>query len=262
FIEIRNVSNEAIDLTGVRFTKGINFDFADGTQLAPGAFILVVKNEAAFEARYGTGLPVAGNYGSDNLSNGGEQVKLSLGAGTAILDFIYDDSPPWPAGIDSDGASLTLVAPESLPDHALPASWRASFTSGGSPGTDEASPYTTWAALNGLSGNPEDDQDSDGISNLMEFALLGNPQIPGDAILPVVSIEGGFLTLTYDRLALPQGLSFSVEFSNDLIAWSGENAILVSSVPSAGEAVTDVWRFDQNLQDNPTTFARLKVTFE
>ena len=96
----------------------------------------------------------------------------------------------------------------------------------------------------------------------MEFALLGNPQIPGDAILPVVSIEGGFLTLTYDRLALPQGLSFSVEFSNDLIAWSGENAILVSSVPSAGEAVTDVWRFDQNLQDNPTTFARLKVTFE
>lgn len=262
FIEVRNVSSQAIDLTGVRFTKGIDFDFAEGTQLAPGEFILVVKNQAAFEARYGSGLPVAGDYGGDNLSNGGEQVKLSLGAGTAILDFVYDDAAPWPAGIDGDGSSLTLAQPESLPDHTLPSSWRASSVPGGSPGADDSSPYFDWAEENGIVGLPDDDQDGDGVSNLMEFALIGDPLVPDQAILPTMSIEGGILTMSYDRIAQPHGLTFVMEFSTDLITWSSDDTILVSSLPGEGDAVTDVWRFDQNLQDTPSIFARLRVTME
>lgn len=262
FIEVRNVSNQTIDLTGVRFTKGIDFDFADGTQLAPGAFVLVVKNEAAFEARYGSGLPVAGNYGGDNLSNGGEKIKLSLGAGTAILDFVYDDSAPWPAGTDGEGSSLTLVLPESLPNHALPQSWRASSLPGGTPGADDTSAYLTWAGENGITGLPGDDQDGDGISNLMEFALLGNPLVRDESILPVTSIEGGILTLSYDRVEQPHGLAFTVEFSNDMITWSDDNATLISSQPNGEGAVTDTWRFAQSTSEDPRAFARLRVTME
>ena len=53
-----------LDLTDLRFTKGVDFDFAGSavTSLAPGEFVLVVRNLAAFEARYGTGLPVAGEF--------------------------------------------------------------------------------------------------------------------------------------------------------------------------------------------------------
>ena len=39
FIELMNVGSTAIDLTGVRFVEGVEFDFAGSavTQLAPGA---------------------------------------------------------------------------------------------------------------------------------------------------------------------------------------------------------------------------------
>ena len=65
-----------LDLRDVRFTKGIDFDFAGSEveTLQSGAFVLVVKNRAAFEARYGTGLPVAGEYLNENLRNSGERL--------------------------------------------------------------------------------------------------------------------------------------------------------------------------------------------
>ena len=55
FVELRNVGESTLDLTDVRFTKGIDFDLPDGFMLAPGEYVMVVANEAAFAARYGTG---------------------------------------------------------------------------------------------------------------------------------------------------------------------------------------------------------------
>ena len=111
YLELRNVSASAVDLTDVRFTKGVDFDFAPGTMLAAGANILIVKNVAAFTMRYGSGKPVAGSYGSSSFSNSGEQIKLSYGIGTAIRDFVFGDGPPWPAGVDGgwlqSGAALS-----------------------------------------------------------------------------------------------------------------------------------------------------------
>ncbi|MDP7494829.1 MAG: hypothetical protein QGI77_00270, partial [Roseibacillus sp.] len=140
FIEIQNISSTlTLDLAEIRFTKGIDFDFANGviTSLAPGAYALVVRNQDAFESRYGAGLPVAGSYGPDNLSNGGENVKLSFGAGATIQEFHYLDVAPWPSSPDGTGVSLALVNPAAAPDHADPFNWRASVTVGGSPGEAE-----------------------------------------------------------------------------------------------------------------------------
>jgi hypothetical protein len=262
FIEIHNVSTQAIDLTGVRFTKGIDFDFPAGTQLAPGSFILIVKNQAAFEARYGPGLPVAGNYGADNLSNGGEQIKLSLGAGTAILDFIYDDAAPWPVGIDGNGASLTLTAPESLPDHALPMNWRTSSQLGGSPGVGDTSPYFTWAADYGLVGFPEDDEDGDGISNLMEFALAGDPKTVDLSILPVAERQNGTLALRFQRPALIAGVTYRVEFSSDLKNWSSDRAQLLSVDAGAGDTIVELWALEPETPSHSMIFVRLRVLLE
>src|SRR4029079_17123712 len=55
YIELKNIStNVTLNLSGIRFTNGISFNFT-GTigSLAPGARVLVVKNSAAFNARYG-----------------------------------------------------------------------------------------------------------------------------------------------------------------------------------------------------------------
>src|SRR6185503_18431274 len=90
YIELKNIGASTLDLTGVRFTKGVDFDFPSGMLLAPGAYILVAANTNAFALRYGTNLPVAGSFAPDKLDDGGEQLKLSFGAGTGIHDFVYD----------------------------------------------------------------------------------------------------------------------------------------------------------------------------
>ena len=52
YIELTNIGAEALDLGFVQFTKGIRFTFPD-MSLAPHACCVVVKDRAAFEARYG-----------------------------------------------------------------------------------------------------------------------------------------------------------------------------------------------------------------
>jgi len=149
FIELLNVGDETIALGGVRFVDGIDFRFALGDTIAPGQRAVVVCNEPAFEVRYGTGLPILGQYGAaaeaKKLSNGGEAVKLENILGDTILEFDYNDSGAWPGRADGKGATLELIDPEAVPDtdsllrteyledgdH-----WRAGVAYGGTPGDE------------------------------------------------------------------------------------------------------------------------------
>lgn len=150
FIELKNTGDEPIeDLSSVSFTDGIEFSFADSavTTLAPGEFVLVVRNMAAFESRYGTFLRdlIAGEYGgalnTKKLSNSGERIRLEDYWNGVIAEFQYNDTGSWPVLADGDGFSLVPL------DQALPgqpegslddgANWRASHFVYGSPGADD-----------------------------------------------------------------------------------------------------------------------------
>lgn len=139
FVELQNIGEEPLDLTGVSFVDGVTFTFPEGgpfNLLAPGATVLVVKNADAFAARYGAGLPVAGVY-TGSLSNSGERLRLKDAVGEEVLDFTYSDA--WQPSTDGKGASLTIVdilgSPESWND---PGAWTASAAAGGTPGTGVA----------------------------------------------------------------------------------------------------------------------------
>lgn len=141
FIELVNISNSTLDLTSVQFvssdvdgdTQGVRFSFVDQTLLAPNDRILVVENLVAFEARYGSDLPVAGQW-SGKLSNGGEQITLVVGDQT-IHQFTYDDN--WFEATDGGGFTLEAVDATSadVTIWGLKEGWRASGNLGGSPGT-------------------------------------------------------------------------------------------------------------------------------
>ena len=150
FIEIKNIGDETLDLRGVSFTSGVTFRFADSaiTSLGPGGFVLVVRNKAAFESRYGTALSnlIAGQY-EGKLANAGENVALVDYWNGTIAEFEYGDGRGWP--IAADGAGYSLVPLDSAvlgePQGTLnyPGNWRASTYPEGSPGRDDpAAPQT------------------------------------------------------------------------------------------------------------------------
>jgi hypothetical protein len=135
YIELTNIGAGAINLSLARFTKGVDFTFPSYA-LAAGGYCLVVKDIAAFEAKYSPGLPVVGQY-EGNLSNAGEQIKLQDAAGNVIHDFRFEDS--WYPTTDGDGFSLVVkdpktaaTDPNTLADKAV---WRPSTHKGGSPGS-------------------------------------------------------------------------------------------------------------------------------
>ena len=135
FIELQNTGPDPININMVRFTDGISFTFP-AIDLAPKAYVLVVRDLAAFEAKYGSDRPVAGQY-EGALSNKGERLVLVNAADQVIHDFEYDDK--WFKPTDGTGFSLVVTWPaESDPaqwgDQNL---WRPSRAKGGSPGLED-----------------------------------------------------------------------------------------------------------------------------
>ena len=124
FVELMNIGSNDVELTNVRFTDGITFDFDHsqfGPVIAPGERIVLVNHLAAFQHRYPT-VPtekIAGVF-SGNLDNDGEQIVLLAGDDSVIRDFSYNDRSPWPKSADGDGFSLVLVDPTGDPDHRRP----------------------------------------------------------------------------------------------------------------------------------------------
>ena len=135
FIELQNIAAETINLNLVSFTNGIDFTFP-GIDLAPGEFVLVVRNRNAFESRYGSNLNIAGQY-SGQLDNAGERITLSDAVGRMIQDFSYEDD--WYSLTDGEGFSLTVIDPvnSDLNSWNEKDAWRPSAYLEGSPGYDD-----------------------------------------------------------------------------------------------------------------------------
>ncbi len=273
YIELLNISGRPLDLEGLAFTTGIAYTFPAILTLPVGERVLVAKNATALAARYGsTGLlsgRVAGEY-SGSLDNSGERVVLSFD-GQAVLDFSYSDgshpvgSDPWPATPDGNGPSLVLINPASAPNHALPASWRASLASAGTPGGPDPINYAEWAARHPGLGAAGDDPDGDGRNNLAEYAfgtlpLVADHAPPQQAALETLVVGGApaepYFVFSCTRTAESGDLAFTPEFSTDLQTWS-PGGVLLESTPNGNGTVTERWRSDQPAGAQTRLFARL-----
>ena len=135
FIELFNPDSYSLDLTGVRISDGVEFDFTgSGVEcLSAGERVVVVNNAAAFTLRYGFDpqVRVAGEY-RGRFSNAGERVELVDAAGQTLVAFTYGDDAPWPAAADGAGSSLVFLDADADPE--LSESWSASGAQGVTPG--------------------------------------------------------------------------------------------------------------------------------
>lgn len=137
FLELRNSSTRILDLHGAAFTSGIEFSFSatPAEVLDPGEMILLVKNRAAFAARYGERTNVAGEY-VGSLNNAGERLRVESSNGEIILDVRYEGD--WYPTTAAHGFSL--VASSSQLATRAKLNWRPSARAGGSPGEMDPAP--------------------------------------------------------------------------------------------------------------------------
>lgn len=268
YLELKNVGTSTLDLSDVRFTKGVDFDFVGAaiTSLAPGEIVLVVRSIAAFEMRYGPGLPIAGEWDPNNkLSNSSDRVKLSFGAGDAIREFTYLDKAPWPTAADGSGRSLTLIDPSGVPDHALATNWQASFSSTGTPGVDESEdPFAIWLAGRGAT-DPSAAFENSSLSNLFAYALgadLVGSQLP-DSALPTIAFvnnEGvSYLALDFRIRDEAGSFEFIVETSTDLITWDNGAGFTEISAASVSNGDGTSTRSMRATNPDLRQFIRLRV---
>jgi len=279
FIELTNISFEAIHLDGVHFTDGVGFDFSEITffGLEPGESFLIVENLEAFQVRYPE-VPremIVGTY-SGKLSNDGERIALQAADGSVIRDFIYNDQLPWPIASDGDGYSLELITPGANPDHTIGQNWRSSLGIGGSPaGIINTLSFAEWRAANfssaelsdlAISG-PNGDPDLDGWTNYAEFAL---GMAPFDRVARVVLPEMGYtevdgetyLTFTYREWAGAANVVYSAEVSDDLDDWKrGPEFLEEMGTPTIHDDGTTsrIFRVKTSVNDSLVKFVRLHV---
>ncbi|MCY2950518.1 MAG: lamin tail domain-containing protein, partial [Planctomycetota bacterium] len=130
FIELQNTGAGQIDLTGVSFTAGIDYEFAIGTKLASQQRIVVVKNPDAFAERY-PGVTVLGFYPTKYLDNNGDRLTIT-GPGGVLLDFKFKD---WYDVTKGQGYALVAIDPAApLAQYGLMSNWRTGDRVNGGPG--------------------------------------------------------------------------------------------------------------------------------
>lgn len=197
FLELHNPGATPVNLTGAEFTRGLTFTF-DELILPPGGRAVLVKNPAAFSLRYGDldGVLVLGGY-QGNLDNDGETLELAGQHRRTLFSVTYNDAPPWPETADGDGPSLVLQDPAFPPN--LPGSWQAASEMGGTPGRPDFPAF---------SGDPTGDDNRNGISNLVEYAIGVTP-------LTLVSLDEDFATFSFRRRPGLSGITITLQTSVD-----------------------------------------------
>ena len=150
YIELYNPGAGAVDLSGWKFSNGVQFTFPAATSIPAGGYLVATANPAAFHAKY----PAVVNYVSTafwvgQLSNSSNRIQLDDSTGTKRDEVKYTDDGDWAvreraaadfghrgwhwsSQADGLGKSLELINPGF--DNSLGQNWGASTTVQGTPG--------------------------------------------------------------------------------------------------------------------------------
>ncbi|MBP7508280.1 MAG: CotH kinase family protein [Prolixibacteraceae bacterium] len=136
FIEFKNTGDKPIDLSGMKFSSSVEYQFEDNFFLAPRQFYVVASKPKWFYERYG--MVPSGNY-KNNFNNAGEKIVVTSPKGAEIMNFQFYDVEPWPVAADGEGYSITtpLRYPSGNPNNFD--YWVSSALINGSPFSDDHS---------------------------------------------------------------------------------------------------------------------------
>ncbi|MDG2124791.1 MAG: CotH kinase family protein, partial [Verrucomicrobiales bacterium] len=211
FLELTNTGPLTIALTGLHFTRGIDFDFDQHSTvqtLAPGARLLLVRDLDAFHAVHGNthDAITAGTFQNGTaLSNSGETITLSDATDNVVLSVTYNDKSPWPGSADAGGRSLVFTGG----DPGTAQNWRPSAADNGNPGTTGSTPFP--------GGDP------------LAYALATPPEITKTA-------DG--ITLSYSVHLTADDAAITVQQSPDLTTWQTTTPELLTQILNPDNTLT------------------------
>jgi hypothetical protein len=259
YVELVNIGTTALDLTGARFTEGIQFAFG-AASLPPGARIVVVKDTVSFASRYGSsGISVASGVFTGRLDNGGERITLVDAVGNVVQSFVYGDSGGWPERADGNGSSLEIVNPRG--DYTDSRNWNSSSEYLGSPGVTGTGPIVSVVINEVLTHTDPPLQDSVELHNPTpndvniggwylsdDGAVLKKYRIPGNTVVPA----GGYLVLTeqqFNNTNNPATIPFSFDSARGDDVW-------LTAADAAGNLTVFVDNVDFGASENGVSFGR------
>ncbi|HTD68359.1 MAG TPA: lamin tail domain-containing protein, partial [Candidatus Limnocylindria bacterium] len=138
YVELYNKGTNAVNISGWRFTSGIDFTFPANTSIAPDGYVVVARNRDHLLGHY-ENLNAANTFGNfdGNLSRDGERVALAKpeidvttnGSGVVstntlylvVEEVTYGTGGRWCKWADQGGSSLELIDARS--NHRLAYNW-------------------------------------------------------------------------------------------------------------------------------------------
>jgi hypothetical protein len=277
FLEFWNPTTSAIQLDGVKFTVGLTFDFTTQSSISvlpPGERLVIVKNLSAFQARYpdtsypGLSAKIAGVY-AGSLDNGGEILTLRNTTTNAdIFSFMFDDNGAllWPTSPDGGGPTLcfTNISPTTA-NASDPLNWFAHPIPRGNPGGPDGNSFATFAGNNSVPATTAD-SDSDGVDNLLEYALGTMPNDTFSRNLPTSGVSDvavganppeAYQTITFTKLRNATDIRYRVQTSTELSTWQDNAVLLDRTATDLTETVT--FRAPTPISANQRVFMWVKV---
>jgi len=237
FLELHNQGSEALDLSGLKFTNGITFTFAGGVSLGPGAYLVLVRNPAAFGSMF-PGVTFQGVY-TGKLDNSGERLSLVTAEQAVVASLRYEVGPPWPLTYSTNSLQRINTAA----DYTNPIHWAAGLpTPGGPPpaaivDSDDDGLPDVWEIAHGLDWQLDDaaaDPDRDGVDNLHEFQIGTDPQSADHFFrLGITLLPGGTNAVRLDFYQLA-GRDYTVEQSPAVAPLSWSPFFMLSAATNTG----------------------------
>ena len=232
------VNNSAASaFAGVLGGDGTDENLFSLTKSGSGTLTLSGTNTYSGDTSVSEGTLTLGNPNANNESS-----TVNIAASAATLELNFDET----GGPVTDTVRKLFIggvqqnpgvykATDNVTDSGTPISQitgpgTLTVTSG--PGS--LSPYDEWA--DGFPGfTPTTatlDFDNDGIDNLLEFVLGGNPTLSEPGIAPSVNASGSDLVVTFKRSDASelQPVTVKVQVSGDLSTWNPANDITIGAV--------------------------------
>ncbi len=128
FVELYNVSSTTtFDLSGWVF-DGLGYTFPPGSSIAPGAFLVLAQNRAAFAAAYGATNLVFDSFPGPLQPDVQTLTLVEPGPPQIVIDQVrYQGAAPWPTGSNGVATASSVQVIDPLQDNSRAGNWVTTY---------------------------------------------------------------------------------------------------------------------------------------